>query len=226
MVISGKRVILWVLVFLVGMVAQGVAETSYPDLSMKEFKIVRGYSEEALKCIECHAAKTPGVVEGWKLGKMAHAGVSCYDCHTVTKRSPMASQCEGLKGTETYISPMVSSGTCSRCHPVEVEQFQKSGHAKLAGAPVIENKKFLKLMYHYEGAEFLGNTQGSFSNRAARSSGCQMCHGTQVELGEDNKPIMETWPGGVGTRYPDGTSAMENWCRVWHTVQLPMVPSG
>ncbi|SCX81536.1 multiheme c-type cytochrome [Desulfoluna spongiiphila] len=214
MLISGRRVLLWVMAFLTGAVAHGAAETSYPDLGAKEFRIVRGYSQEALACIECHAAKTPGVVEGWKLGKMAHAGVSCYDCHTVAKRSPMASQCEGIKGTDTYISPMVSSGTCSRCHPVEVEQFQKSGHAELAGAPVIENEKFLKLMYHYEGAEFLGNPLGSFSNRAARSSGCQMCHGTQVEVGPDKKPIKETWPGGVGTRYPDGTIGN---CTVCHT---------
>lgn len=211
---SGRRVLLWGFAFLTGMVAHGAAETGYPDLATKEFKIVRGYSQEALTCIECHAAKTPGVVEGWKLSKMAHAGVSCYDCHTVTKRSPMASQCEGLKGTDTFISPMVSSGTCSRCHPVEVEQFLKSGHAELASAPVVENEKFLKLMYHYEGAEFIGNPLGSFSNRAARSSGCQMCHGTQVEVGPDNKPIKETWPGGVGTRYPDGSIGN---CTVCHT---------
>ena len=213
-----RMIRLWMMVLVVWGLVMGAmpvsAENAYPELATKEFKIVRGFSPEALKCIECHSAKTAGVVEGWKLGKMAHAGVSCYDCHAVTKRSSMASQCEGLKGTDTYISPMVSSATCSRCHPVEVEQFLRSGHAKLASAPVVENKKFLKLMYHYEGAEFIGNKIGSFSNRAARSGGCQMCHGTQVELGADNKPIKETWPGGVGTRYPDGSVGN---CTVCHT---------
>lgn len=138
----------------------------------------------------------------------------------------MASQCEGLKGTDTYISPMVSSKTCSRCHPQEDEQFQKSGHAKLAGDPVCDPKKGLhKLMYLFEGSGFMDNAKLDFTtgltpkgqppyNRAARASGCQMCHGTQVELGPDNKPINETWPGGVGTRYPDGSIGT---CTVCHT---------
>ncbi|GKT30500.1 hydroxylamine oxidase, partial [Aduncisulcus paluster] len=41
-----------------------------------------------------------------------------------------------------------------------------------------------------------------------------VCHGTKVELGPDNKPINLTWPGGVGTRYPDGSIGT---CTVCHT---------
>ncbi len=189
-------------------------EGKYPNMAKKEIIVKRAITEEAAKCIECHAKKTPGIIESWKLGKMAHAGITCYDCHVVEKNSPMASQCEGVKGTNTYLSPMVSAKTCSRCHPVEHEQFQKSGHAELAGAPVIEKEKFQKLMYHLEGAAFIGNKPGSPSNRVTRAAGCQMCHGTKVELGPDNKPINETWPGGVGTRYPDG--GIGN-CSVCHT---------
>ena len=195
----------------------GVAGSAYaaePNLGKREIVVKRGMTEEAAKCIECHSRKTPGVVEAWKEGKMGHAGIGCYDCHVVAKTSPMASQCSGVKGTNTYISPMVSSKTCERCHPTEVEQFQKSGHARLAGAPVIEKEKFQKLMYQHEGAAFMGNELGSPSNRATRASGCQICHGTKVELGPDNKPINETWPGGVGTRYPDG--GIGN-CTVCHT---------
>ncbi len=65
---------------------------------------------------------------------MGHAAISCYDCHVVDKNSPMASQCEGIRGTRIFISPMVSSKTCSRCHPEEVDQFLKSGHADLSRA--------------------------------------------------------------------------------------------
>ncbi|MBI9081792.1 MAG: cytochrome c3 family protein, partial [Pseudodesulfovibrio sp.] len=147
-------------------------------------------------------------------GKMGHATVSCYDCHAVEKDSPMASQCEGLRGTEIYTSPMVSSKTCSKCHPREVEQFLQSAHAKLSGNPILENPKFQTLMYHNEGGAFIGVEKGSATNRAARASGCQMCHGTQVELGPDNKPINETWPSGVGARYPDGSIGN---CTVCHT---------
>lgn len=201
---------LWVLTM--GTVTASAAET--PNLAPKEIVIKRGMSEDAAKCIECHAKKTPGIVESWKKGKMGHAAISCYDCHTVAKDSPMASQCEGVRGTEIFISPMVSSKTCERCHPAEVKQFLKSGHARLAGAPVIEKEKFQKLMYYHEGGEFMGNEPGTGSNRATRATGCQMCHGTLVELGPDNKPVKETWPGGVGTRYPDG--GIGN-CTVCHT---------
>ncbi len=180
----------------------------YPNLGgKKEIVIKRGMPAEAAKYIECHAKKTPGVVEAWKEGKMGHAGIGCYDCHVVEKSSPMASQCTGVKGTNTYISPMVSSKTCARCHPAEVEPFLKSGHALLAGAPVIEKEKFQKLMYYHEGAEFMGNKKGSPSNRATRASGCQTCHGTKIELGPDHKPINETWPGTSAPAIPTAASA-------------------
>lgn len=197
------------------------AEDVYPKLGNEKVLVIkRGLSPEAAKCIECHSKKTPGVVENWKIGKMGHAGVSCYDCHVVEKSSPMASQCEGQKGTDVFISGMVSSKTCSRCHPVEVEQFLKSGHAKLAGAPVIENPKFLGLMYKNEGGEFIDVKPGTPANMASRASGCQQCHGTQVELGPDHKPIKGTWPGGVGTRYPDGSIGNCTVCHTRHTFSI------
>ncbi len=199
-----------------GLFAGVAAAANTPQLH-KELVIKRGMSPEATKCIECHAKKTPGIVESWKLGKMAHAAVSCYDCHVVEKSSPMASQCSGIRGSDVYISPMVSSKTCSRCHPTEVEQFLKSGHAVLSSKPVVDPSKLkgklIKLQYHLEGAGFIGNKDEA-SQSASRAAGCQMCHGGQVELGPDNKPIKNTWPGGVGHRYPDGSVGN---CTVCHT---------
>lgn len=179
----------------------------------KKLVIKRGYTKEAASCIECHSVKTPGIIESWKNGRMGSAAISCYDCHAVEKDSPMASQCEGLRGTDIYISPMVSAKTCARCHPHEAEEFSKSAHAKLAGKPLIESEKFKKLI-SIEGADFLGEKKGTMINRASGAGGCQSCHGTEVELGPDNKPINMTWPGGVGTRYPDG--GIGN-CTVCHT---------
>jgi hypothetical protein len=226
----GRIGIIWLALFIAGIATAGLAaETEYPNLAdKKELVIKRGFTKEALGCIECHAKKMSGTVEAWKLSGMSHAGISCYDCHVVEKSSPMAGQCEGIKGTDIYISPMVSSKTCSRCHPQEVEQFLGSGHAKLAGKAVCDpaklEGKFLGLMYYHEGAGFMDNNKPTYDgltpkgmppyNRAARASGCQMCHGTQVELGPDNRPINETWPGGVGTRYPDGSIGT---CTVCHT---------
>ncbi len=189
-----------------------------PNLAPRKIEIKRGYTEDAAKCIECHAEKTPGIIEDWKLGKMGHAGISCYDCHVVESNSPMASQCSGLKGSKTFISPMVSSKTCARCHPAEVEEFLKSGHADLSRAAVYDKNKaggaLVALQLVHEGAGFLGAEEGSLMNEASRTSGCQMCHGSVVELGPDNKPINSTWPAGVGTLYPDGSVGT---CTVCHT---------
>lgn len=192
----------------------------YLDLGQKKLELQRGLTKEAAACVECHSKKTPGIVESWKLGKMGHASVSCYDCHVVDKSSPMASQCEGTKGSSTYISPMVSSKTCARCHPTEVDQFLKSGHARLAAVPVLENKGMDALMYHNEGGEFIGIDRKDPKNRASREAGCQMCHGGQVELGPDNKPINGTWPGGVGHRYPDGGIGNCTVCHTRHTFSV------
>jgi len=223
-----KLVVFLAMVFVCVAAGLTFAQTEYPNMAeQKTFKIKRGYSKEALACIECHTKKTPGIVSDWRDGRMSHAGVSCYDCHAVETSSPMAVQCDGLKGTPNYISPMVSSKTCSRCHPEEVEQFLKSGHAELASAVLADPKKtgLIKLVYHYEGLGFKSNTKLDLStgitptgqpayNRASRASGCQPCHGVKVELGPDNRPINETWPGGVGTRYPDGSIGT---CTVCHT---------
>ena len=223
----GRIGIVCAVLLLVGLVTGVWAQSQNLNLAAKEIVIKRGFTKEALSCIECHGKKMPGVMEGWRASRMSHAGISCYDCHVVEKSSPMASQCEGIKGTDTYISPMVSSKTCSRCHPREVEQFLRSGHASLASAAVMDPKKVAlqKLMYQYEGAAFMDNDTLDLSSgltpkgkapyvRASRAGGCQMCHGTQIEMGPDNKPINETWPGGVGTRYPDGSIGT---CTVCHT---------
>ena len=205
------------------------AQSQNLNLATKELVIKRGFTKEALSCIECHGKKMPGIMEGWRQSRMAHAGISCYYCHVVEKSSPMERQCEGVKGTDIFISPMVSSKTCSRCQPQEVEQFLKSGHAALSSSAVMDPKRggLMKLMYYYEGSAFMDNAnpadliatgktpagQPGYV-RVSRAAGCQMCHGTTVELGPDNKPINETWPGGIGTRYPDGSIGT---CTVCHT---------
>lgn len=196
----------------------GMACAETPNLAPRKIEIKRGYTPEAAKCIECHAEKTPGIIEDWKLGKMGHSGVSCYDCHVVEKDSPMASQCSGLRGTKLFISPMVSSKTCERCHPTEVAEFHKSAHSDLSRIAVYDEKKaggkLVALQLQHEGAGFLGVEAGSAINEASRKSGCIVCHGSEVEVGPDNKPINSTWPAGVGTKYPDGSVGT---CTVCHT---------
>ena len=74
----GRVGIMCLILLIVGAVAVAGAQTKYPNLGQKELVIKRGFTEEALSCIECHAKKMPGVMEGWRSSRMSHAGVSCY----------------------------------------------------------------------------------------------------------------------------------------------------
>ncbi len=137
-----------------------LAQAAAPNLAAKEMVVRRAMTDEATGCIECHAKETPGIIEDWKLGKMGHAGISCIDCHRVEKTSPMASQCKGTKGTDIYISPMVSSKTCERCHPEEVKQFLASAHADRSRDAVYKKEKaggkLVALQLTHEGGAFWG----------------------------------------------------------------------
>ena len=202
-------------VFLAMVISVGLASSAFAlDSNLKTLKVDFGLSAEGKKCIECHAQKQSGIVADWKSSQHGHVGVSCIDCHGVEKDSPMASQsCPGVKGTETYISVMVTPKTCGRCHATQVEQFSKSGHYRAS------------IQYHSaDGKNFKGMTaliakhegQGmeKFKN-AADMTGCMQCHGSDVKLDADKRPTKEGWPAaGIGTTWPDGSVGN---CVVCHT---------
>ena len=173
----------------------------YPNIAFKE-KITSAkgmaITPEAATCIACHAEKTPGIVGDWSKSSMAHAGVSCFDCHVVSKDNLMANQnCPGVKGTNIYVSAMVSPKTCAKCHSTEVEQFEQSGHAR-AGTQIVAQKANLTLLAH----EAMDMPQ--FQD-AVFMTGCAQCHGSIVRMGPDQVPTAGTWPvHGSGTIYPDG----------------------
>jgi len=204
------RLLLLAVAFTVGSISSAFAI----DSAVKTLKVERGLSPEGKKCIECHAEKQPGIVADWKSSRHGHVNVSCIDCHGVDKGYEMASQsCPGVRGTETYISVVVTPKTCGRCHSAEVDQFSKSGHARAS------------IQYHSpDGLNFKGMTaliakhegQGveKFKN-ASDMAGCMQCHGSDVKLDVDGRPTKETWPSaGVGTTYPDGSVGN---CVVCHT---------
>ena len=91
---------------------------------VKEMPIRRGMTQAAIECIACHQRLQPGIIQDWKQSRHGHVGVSCLDCHSVTKNSPMATQHETLKGTDVFVSVLVPPSTCGRCHAVELEQEQ------------------------------------------------------------------------------------------------------
>lgn len=167
--------------------------------NVKTLKVDRGLTEAGKSCVECHAKLTPGHINDWKESRHGHVGVSCIDCHSVKKDSPMAAQnCEGIKGTEIFVSSLVSPKTCERCHPNEVKEFQQSGHAR-AALQIQAKEGMISLMEYFEGRNHPD------LKHSPEATGCMQCHGSIIKLGKDKRPTAETWPNyGIGNVYPDG----------------------
>mgnify|MGYP000155041663 FL=1 len=168
--------------------------------NVKALKVNRALTEGGAACIECHSKETPGHVNDWIESRHGHVGVSCIDCHSVSKESPMAAQnCPGVKGTKTFVTPLVPANTCARCHAAEAEQFQNSGHIR-ARLQIEGKAGMLSLMDKLEGRNHPEFKKG------VDATGCMQCHGSKIELDKDRKPTSDTWPTfGIGTIYPDGS---------------------
>lgn len=191
-------------------------ERNVGDMSVEVFslQVSRGMSEVGQTCVECHKDYQPGIINDWKDSRHAHAGVSCIDCHQVTEDSPTATQHETLIGTDVYISILVPPSRCSQCHPVEVAQFNESGHYR-AYHQIIPKDSLHALVFQHEGQE-----HPEFGN-ATNETGCMQCHGTQIELGDDNRPVSSTWPNaGMGNIYPDGSTGNCSTCHTRHRFSI------
>jgi len=208
--------ILVLLVFIVGSFSSAFAMES----TLRSLKVERGLTEEGKKCIECHAGKQPGIVADWKDGRHAHVNVSCIDCHRVDKGSVMASQsCPGVKGTDIYMTAVVTPKVCGRCHSAEVDQFSKSGHARASKqfrSPDGRNFKAMTALI----ATHEGQGIEKFKH-SADMSGCMQCHGSDIKLDSDGRPTKETWPAaGIGTTYPDGSVGNCAACHTRHNFSI------
>jgi mono/diheme cytochrome c family protein len=191
------------------------AEPTMGDMSSVNTMVIdRGISELGRTCIDCHKDETPGIINDWKLSRHGHVGVSCLDCHQTDKNSPTATQHESLEGTDTYISVLVPPTTCARCHPAEAEQFNESGHFR-AYRQIIPKDGLHALMSVHE-----GQNHPEFSN-STNETGCMQCHGTEIELDEDNRPTASTWPNaGIGNIYPDGSTGNCTTCHTRHRFDI------
>jgi hypothetical protein len=178
---------------------------------VKTLKVERGLTEKGKGCVECHAKHDPGQVSDWKISRHAYAGVSCIDCHVKPKDAKSAAQhCEGVKGTDLYVSVLVSPKTCARCHPQESEQFANSGHYR-AYKQIEPKAKLQTLMSIHEGR---GNEK---LKHVPSAVGCYQCHGSRIKLDENKRPTPESWPtAGMGTVYPDGGVGNCTTCHTRH----------
>jgi len=204
-----------IMFFVLSPLASAATSTSPGSLAqVKTLQIDRRLSEAGKSCIDCHKVVSPGQIADWKNSRHAHVGVSCIDCHQVPADSPMATQHETLNGTDIYVSVLVSPAVCGNCHTAAVAQFNQSGHFR-AYHQIIPKDNLHALTNVHE-----GRSHPEFQD-APNETGCMQCHGTKIELDENNRPTPETWPNnGMGNIYPDGATGSCTACHSRHTFSI------
>ncbi len=157
----------------------------------------------AAKCVSCHAKESPGIVNDWKASQHARARVGCYDCHKAKK-----TDVDAQAHKDILISVVVSPKDCSRCHPKEEREFSESHHAKATTFLRSETPK----------GRIMDNVLGyKVEGAAAARTGCEKCHGSKVEIGENGTLTAATWPNtGIGRINPDGSKGACTACHTRH----------
>lgn len=109
---------------------------------------------------------------------------------------------------DILISVVVSPKDCSRCHPKEGREFSESHHAKATTFLSSETPK----------GRIMDNVLGyKVEGAAAARTGCEKCHGSKVEIGENGTLTAATWPNtGIGRINPDGSKGACTACHTRH----------
>ncbi|RKY07060.1 MAG: hydroxylamine oxidoreductase [Planctomycetota bacterium] len=168
-------------------------------LRLKEFKVDRKVSAQARECIDCHAVESRGIVADWADSRHAHINVTCLDCHAAGAADADVSKAH-FEYDKTPVSTIVSPKDCSRCHPSEAAEYDRSKHAQT-----------LELIWKID--PWLND---GMNNATERVTGCYHCHGSIVEV-KDGAFDPETWPNvGVGRINPDGSKGSCSSCHTRH----------
>jgi cytochrome c553 len=188
-----------------------LAQSPSNAAKVKEFRIERSMSKEAVACIQCHKKEHPGLFADWASSRHASANITCLDCHQAESFDPDVSvehykQYEisdnpfGSKEYKTPVSAVVTPKDCSRCHPDEAKQYSKSKHANT-----------MEIIWKID--PWLNHGMNSDFERAA---GCYHCHGTILKT-KEGKLDPETWPNvGVGRINLDGSKGSCTSCHTRH----------
>ncbi len=192
-----------VVVFALGAMPSWAAKVPVP-YAPKELKVVRGLTPTEAKCIECHSKNQPGRVHDWAQSAHARANIACLDCHKADPGDADAMDCPGTMGDpKLKITPIVTPKDCSRCHPQEFKEFERSKHARTI--EIIAGKIKDPWLRGMASAE-------------ERATGCFMCHGSTIKFETKNgKKTIDpmTWPNeGCGRINPDGSKGS---CVICHT---------
>src|SRR6056297_2583859 len=156
---------------------------------VKEFRVERSLSPQAVACIECHKATTPGVFADWAKSEHADSNISCLDCHLIQpgdmdeakEHAQYYNRPDMPYGEQKYFAPVASIVTpkdCSRCHPDETTQYSKSKHANT-----------IEIMWKID--PWLNKGMNSDNERKI---GCYNCHGTVIEIDDKGRIDPTTWP--------------------------------
>jgi hypothetical protein len=178
-------------------------QTSAVAPPLKEYRIERSVSEDAAECIECHAKESGGIVADWAGSRHAHVNITCLDCHGVGPADSDVSK-DHLAHDKTPVSPIVSPRDCSRCHPTEAGEYNRSKHANT-----------LEIIWKID--PWLND---GMNNEIERVTGCYHCHGSIVKVvgGEFDE---SAWPNvGVGRINPDGSKGSCSSCHTRHKFSL------
>jgi hypothetical protein len=183
--------------------AAGAQDETMAVGGLKTVRIERNISPTAQGCIECHSKNAPGMVADWADSRHAHANITCIDCHAAGPADSDISK-KHLAWEKTAVSAVVSPKDCSRCHPTEAAEYDKSKHART-----------LEIVWQIDPwlREGLNNT-------IERVTGCEHCHGSVVKV-TDGQLDPQTWPNvGVGRINPDGSRGSCSSCHTRHKFSL------
>jgi len=191
------KILRWTLPILIALVAGVVAwaitveKTNIGAVAEKVIKLDRGLPQAERDCIECHQKYSPSIVLDWKNSMHGRSNVTCGDCHRAEQKELDAFQCSGLKGTKIFITAVPTPKDCSKCHPVEAEQFSKSAHA--LGYKSVKKQESMSVAWEGKGS------------RAPEVTGCIQCHGSEMKF-QNGKPFGLDYPQeGVGRLNIDGS---------------------
>lgn len=160
-----------------------------------------GVDPSEATCVECHSTVNPGMHQQWLESAHGREDVTCIDCHQAED-----SDVDGFEHYgNTRISIIVTPKDCAECHEQQVNETFGSHHAK--GGQILASLDNL-----------LGEVLGG---PAAVNAGCRQCHGSEVEIGPDGRPTLETWPNtGIGRINPDGSLGSCTACHGRHAFSV------
>jgi len=181
----------------------------------KEFRLERSMAPQAAACLECHRIEHPAIFADWSRSGHARANITCLDCHLAETFDADVSKhheeqyrrSDHPYGTREYfvpISAVVTPKDCSRCHPDETRQYDRSKHAAT-----------IEIIWKID--PWLNNGMNSDQERV---TGCFYCHGTVLKT-VDGHLDPATWPNvGVGRINLDGSRGSCTSCHTRHRFSL------